>query len=301
MILSEDDVEQLLDLSKLRDAMEAALIRLSAGQVTQPVRSVIRVAEYEGWFGVMPVVYGEVMGAKLVTVFPKNATRGLHTHNAVIQLFRAETGEPLATMGGRVITALRTAAVSALATRALAPPQARVLGILGSGVQAKTHYQALRLVRTFAEVRVWSRSTEHADGFAREIGARSVSAEEAVRGADVVVTVTNSAEPILRGAWLKEGAHVNAVGSVGPNLRELDDEAMTGGAVIVESREAALRESAEIRESGVAVYAELGEILGGTKAKPQSRHTVYKSLGVAVEDVAAAKLVYEKAVAEKRT
>lgn len=300
LIISEDDVERLLDVTELRAAMEAALIRLSAGEVTQPVRSVVRVDEYEGWFGLMPAVYGDVMGAKLVTVFPRNAARELRTHHAVIQLFRADTGEPLALVGGRVITALRTAAVSALATRELADAQSSVLAILGSGVQARSHYQALKLVRQFDETRVWSRTREHAERFADEIGARVMSAEEAVRDADVVVTVTSSSEPILRGAWLKEGAHVNAVGSAGPNLRELDDEAMVSAAVIVESRKAALRESAEIAQSGSAIYAELGEILSGAKPKPRSRHTVYKSLGVAVEDLAAAKLVYERAISEER-
>ena len=147
-------------------------------------------------------VYRNVIGVKLVTVFPQNATRGLHTHDAIIQLFDRETGEALATLGGRTITALRTAAVSALATRELAAADARVLAILGSGVQARAHYRALSLVRKFDEVRVWSLTAEHARRFADEIGAKATSAEEAVRGADVIVTVTNSREPVLRGAWL---------------------------------------------------------------------------------------------------
>ena len=243
----------------------------------------------------MPAVYRDMIGAKLVTIFPRNDTRGLHTHNATIQLFEAETGEPLALIGGRVITALRTAAVSALATRELAGRDARVLAILGSGVQARTHYQALRSVRNFAEVRVWSRTPEHAAQFAQEIEARAMDAEQAVRGADVVVTVTNSPDPVLRGAWLKEGAHVNAVGAVGPQRREIDEEAMKNAIVVVESREAAERESGDILQSGAAIYAELGELLAGTKPKPQGGRTVFKSLGVAVEDVAAAKLVYDKA------
>lgn len=149
LIFSEGEVERLLDLTELRAAMERALIELSAGRVTQPVRSVVRVTEYDGWFGLMPAVYGDVRGSKLVTVFPGNATRGLPTHNGMIQLFRAETGEPLAMLGSRVITALRTAAVSALATRELSSRRARVLAILGSGVQARAHYQALSLIRTF--------------------------------------------------------------------------------------------------------------------------------------------------------
>lgn len=295
LILSEDEVARLLDPIELRAAMEKALIELSAGRVVQPVRSAVRITRHNGWFGLMPAVYEDVIGSKLVTVFPENAKRGVHTHNAVIQLFHATTGEPLAVLGGRVITALRTAAVSALATRELSDPRARTLAILGSGVQARTHYQALRSVRDFEETRVWSRTAQHAERFAAEIGARAVTAEEAVKEADVVVTVTNSSEPVLYGAWLKDGAHVNAVGSVGPRSSEIDVAAMTAAAVIVESREAAMQESGEIIQSGAKIYGELGEILAGTKPKPQGRITVYKSLGVAVEDVAAAKLVYEKA------
>ena len=294
LILSEEDVERLLDPAELRAAMHTALVDLSGGRVTQPVRTVVRVAEHDGWFGLMPAVYQNVVGAKLVTVFPGNSVRALHTHNATIQLFRADTGEPLAVMGGRVITALRTAAVSALATEQLARSDARVLAILGSGVQARTHYDALKLIRSFSEVRVWSRTPEHATRLAKEIDARAMSAEEAVRGADVIVTATNSAAPILRGEWLKGGAHVNAIGAIGPDRREIEDHAMQKGAIIVESREAALRESSDIIQSGAVIYAELGELLARDKPRPQTSITIYKSVGVAVEDLAAAKLVYEK-------
>lgn len=296
LLIPEEEIERLLDLTELRQVMEVALRELSAGLVIQPLRTVVAVPEHAGWLGLMPAVYQGVIGVKLVTVFPGNAGRGLHTHDAAVHLFRAATGEPLAVLGGRVITALRTAAVSAIATRELAAPDARVLAILGSGVQAGTHYRALSLVRSFDQVRVWSRTREHAARFADEIGASAVAAaEEAVCGADVVVSVTNSPEPVLRGAWLKQGAHVNAVGAVGAKAREIDEEAMTNAAVIVESRAAALCESGEIIQSGAAIYAELGELLAGTKPKPAGRTTIYKSLGVAVEDVAAAKLVYEKA------
>ncbi len=295
LLIPEEEVERLLDLTELRSAMERALIELSSGLVTQPLRNVIRIVEHDGWFGLMPAVYRDVIGAKLVTVFPQNANRGLHTHDAMIHLFRKATGEPLAIVGGRVITALRTAAVSAIATRELSNPSARKLAILGSGVQARAHFRALSLVRDFDEVRVWSRSPEHAARFAQEIGAKVTSAENAVRGAEVIVTATNASEPILRGEWLKDGAHVNAVGAVGPKPREIDDEAMRKAVVVVESREAAISESGDIIQSGATVYAELGEILAGTKPKPLGRTTIYKSLGVAVEDIAAARLVYEKA------
>jgi thiomorpholine-carboxylate dehydrogenase len=298
LLISETETEPLLDLTELREAMEEALIDFSSGRVTQPLRTVLRIEEYDGWFGLMPAIYRDVIGAKLVTVFAGNAVLGLHTHDAVIQLFRRDTGEPLAVVGGRTVTALRTAAVSALATRLLAQPDSRVLALLGSGVQARTHLAALKLVREFEEVRVWSRTAEHATRFAKETGARALSAEEAVRGADVIVTVTNASAPILEGRWLKEGAHVNAVGAVGPGKREIDDQAMKNSAVIVESREAAVRESVDITQSGASIYSELGELLGGTACRPIARNTVYKSLGIAVEDVAAARLVYEKALRE---
>ncbi|MBV8551037.1 MAG: ornithine cyclodeaminase family protein [Acidobacteriaceae bacterium] len=295
LILGEPEVERFLSWEELLPAMENALRELSAGHVVQPVRSVLAVPEQPGWFGLMPCIYREVMGAKLVTVFPQNAEHGLPTHQASIHLFSRKTGELLCIMDGRLITARRTAAVSALATRALSRPDARILAIFGSGVQARTHLHALRMVRKFEEVRVWSRNREHALRFAAETHTRVMSAEEAAKGADVVVTVTHASEPVLHGAWLKEGVYVNAVGAVGPVARELDDDVMRGAAVVVESREAAELESAEIVQSGVPIYSELGEILAGSKPKPQASKTVFKSLGVAVEDVAAAYLVYEKA------
>jgi ornithine cyclodeaminase/alanine dehydrogenase-like protein (mu-crystallin family) len=296
IFLDEAQVQALLSWDELLPVMKMTLVDFSAGRVRQPVRTVIPVPEQAAFFGLMPAVYGDVMGTKLVSVFPRNVQRGLHTHLATIQLFRADTGEPLAAMDGRVITAWRTAAVSAIATQVLAPGDARVLAIVGSGVQARTHLHALKLVRGFEEIRVWSRTAEHAERFAAETGATPMSAEQAVRGADVTVTVTNASEPILRGAWLKPGAHVNAVGAVGPKSRELDDEAMKDAVVVVESREAALQESAEIRHSGIESFAELGELLAGITPKPHGKTTVFKSLGIAVEDVAAAKLVFERAM-----
>jgi ornithine cyclodeaminase/alanine dehydrogenase-like protein (mu-crystallin family) len=296
MFLDEERVEALLHWDELLRTMEKALIDFSAGRVTQPVRTAIPVPEQAAFFGIMSAIYGSVMGAKLVSVFPRNAERGLHTHLATIHLMRADTGEPLAAIDGRVITAWRTAAVSAIATRVLSSEDARILALLGSGVQARTHVQALKLVRRFEEIRIWSRTPEHAERFAAETGATSMSAEQAVRGADVIVTVTGAREPILRGAWLKPGAHVNAVGAVGPNARELDDDVMKNAVVLVESREAAFKESAEIMRSGAQIYAELGEVLAGKMSKPRGKTTVFKSLGIAVEDVAAAELVYRRAI-----
>ena len=288
--LDEDAIRPLLRLEDLIPAMEQALIDFSAGRVRQPVRGIVPVPEHGGLMGLMPAVYGDVMGTKLVNVYPGNGARGLHTHQAIIALFSADSGVPLAVMDGRLITELRTAAVSAVATGVLSPETAWRLAILGSGVQARAHFRALSLVRKFHDVRVWSRNAEHAKAFANQIGARSCSPEDAVRGADVVVTVTNSPEPILRGAWLKPGALVNAVGAVGPSRRELDSQAMQG-AVIVDSREAAMRESGDILLANAAIYAELGEILSGNKPVPKAEVVVFKSLGIAVEDLASAKLV----------
>jgi ornithine cyclodeaminase/alanine dehydrogenase-like protein (mu-crystallin family) len=294
LLISEDQVNAHLNHQELLDTVETALIDLSAGAVIQPLRSIISIPEQRAWFGLMPAVYRDVIGAKLVTVFPGNVTKGLESHQAVIQLFDRETGKPLASMGGRTITAWRTAAASALATRELARPDARILAILGSGVQAKTHAALLRLVRNFEQIRVWSRTQANAARFAAEVGGEVMSAEEAVNGADVIVTVTHSSEPVVRGEWIAEGALVNAVGAVGLHARELDDSAMRQSAVIVESREAAVNESGDIVHSGMPIYAELGEILSHRKPKPRTRHTIYKSLGVAVEDLAVARLIYRK-------
>lgn len=288
--LSEERVRERLTYEALIPAMERALTDLSLGRIQQPVRQILRAAEHDGIFAVMPAVDGEVMGAKLVTVYEKNAGR-LPTHQATIVLMSAKTGEPLAAMDGRLITEMRTAAVSAVAAKLFAPPEARVLAILGSGVQARSHVRALRMVREFAEVRVWSRTAEHARVFAAEQEALAVdSAEAAVRGADVVVSASSVREPLVYGAWLSERTLVCAVGAVGPERRELDDEAMRG-AVVVESRAAAMRESGDLIGSGELVYAEIGEVMAGAMPVPE-RRVVFKSLGVAAEDLAAAALVW---------
>jgi ornithine cyclodeaminase/alanine dehydrogenase-like protein (mu-crystallin family) len=189
---------------------------------------------------------------------------------------------------------MRTAAVSAAATKLLAPRDAKILAILGSGVQARSHVEALRPVRNFEEIRVWSQMPAHAERFAKEVGAKAVSAEEAVRDADVVVTATNSKTPVLKGSWLKPACHVNAVGACRPDWRELDDEA-TSNVVFVDSREAAMKESGDVILSGAMIYAELGEALAGKVPSRPNETTIFKSLGMAVEDIAAALLVYRSA------
>jgi ornithine cyclodeaminase/alanine dehydrogenase-like protein (mu-crystallin family) len=293
LFLDEDQVRAVLSYDELIPAIRQALMDFSAGRVVQPLRTVMSVAAHAGWFAVMPAVYGGVMGAKMVTFYPKNVDLGKHTHMAMIQLFRADTGEPLALMDGRLITEMRTAAVSTVAVDLLAPPRAKVLGILGSGVQARSHVRALSRVRKFEEIRVWSRSEANARRFAEEVGARVMSAEQVVRGADVVLTLTSSPTPILQGRWLKTDALVCAVGAVTPDRRELDDDAMRG-AVVVESREAALREPGDILLAKAHVTAEIGELLQGTVMDNEHRPIVFKSVGIAVEDIAAAKLVYDR-------
>jgi thiomorpholine-carboxylate dehydrogenase len=242
----------------------------------------------------MPALAPDGLGLKAVTFYPSNAVRGIPTHMATIFLVDPETGAPLAIMDGRLITEMRTAAVSAAATKLLASPDAKLLAILGSGVQARSHVEALRLVRQFEEIRVWSPTKEHAKQFAKEIGATPMSAEEAVRDADVVVTVTNSKTPVLKGCWLKSGCHVNAIGACRPDWRELDDEAMTN-VVFVDSREGAMKESGDVILSGARIYAELGEALAAKVPSRANEMTIFKSLGMAVEDIAAAALVYRSA------
>jgi len=294
LYLDEQRVRDLLHWDRLIAAMETALAAFSLGRVLQPVRNMLTIEEGKRYLGIMPAVADDAMGAKLVSFYPGNAGTGVATHLAMILLFRPDTGEPLAVMDGRLITEMRTAAVSAAVTKYLAAPDSRVLALLGSGVQAHAHLQALSRVRRFEEVRVWSRTLSHAERFAEQHGAKAMTIEAAVRGADVIVTATNAVAPILKGAWLKPGAHVNAVGSPRPNWRELDDAAMAN-TLVVDSREAVLKESGDVILSKAGIYAEAGEIFAGTKEAPVRATTVFKSVGIAIEDIATAKLVYDAA------
>jgi len=296
MNLDEAAVDRLLRMEEVIPAMERALADFSSGKVVQPVRTMLPVAEHKGFLGLMPAYTGTALGTKLVAFYPHNTD--VPTHHATILLFKPETGEPLITMDGRLITEVRTAAVSAVATEFLARPDASVLAIIGSGVQARSHLEALRLVRDFREVRVWS--PRRAAAFAEEHGVRAAAAaEEAVRGADVVVTATTSPTPVLSGEWLSPGVHINAVGAPRPDWRELDDEVLRRSRVCVDSREAAQKESGDVIAAG-EISAEIGEVTAGTKPGRRSAEeiTLFKSLGLAVEDVATAELVYRKALEE---
>jgi ornithine cyclodeaminase/alanine dehydrogenase-like protein (mu-crystallin family) len=294
MNLDESAVVRLLRMEEVIPAMEMALSDFSSGTVVQPVRTMLPVAEHGGFLGLMPAYTGSALGTKLVAFYPHNTE--VPTHHATILLFKPETGEPLATMDGRLITEVRTAGVSAVATEHLARSDASVLAIIGSGVQARSHLEALKLVREFRDVRVWS--PRRADAFAEEHGVRAAaSAEEAVRGADVVVTATTSPTPVLLGEWLSPGTHINAVGAPRPDWRELDDEVLRRAKVYVDSREAAMKESGDVIAAG-EVFAEIGEVAAETKSgrRLEEEVTLFKSLGLAVEDVATAELVYRKAL-----
>jgi len=299
IFLSEAEVRELLDLDELVDALAAAHRDLSAGEASMPPRIAALVQERQGLLGVMPAYLPSAgLACKLVTLFPQNVDR--HTHQAVIAVFDPGNGTPLALMDGRYITATRTAAGSALATRLLARDDAEVLALIGTGVQARSHARALPRVRRFTEIRIAGRDRARAEALAEEIGpqARAVSShEEAIRGADVVAATTHSTEPVVRREWLAPGVHVNSVG-LNPAGREVDEQTVADALLVVESRESALAPPPAgapelVGVDPADVHAELGELVAGTKPGRSSGDeiTLYKSVGVAVQDVAAAALV----------
>jgi alanine dehydrogenase len=307
ILLSQADVRELLDLDLLVDALADAHRDLSAGQASMPPRVAALVPEREALLGAMPAFLPSAgLACKLVTLFPQNRDR--ETHQAVICVFDPENGTPAALMDGTYITATRTAAGSALATRLLAREDARVLAIVGAGVQAHSHARALPRVRDFAEIRIVSREISKAEALAGELGprARAVSSyEEAVRGADVVATTTHAREPVVRREWLSPGAHVNSVG-LNPAGSELDAATVADALLVVESRESALAPPPAGAPELVGVdpghvHAELGELVAGVRPGRTSPEqiTLYKSVGVAVQDVAAAALVL--AAAQERS
>jgi ornithine cyclodeaminase len=299
LVLSQSEVHELLDIDELVDALAAAHADLSAGRASMPPRIAALVAEQEGLLGVMPAYLPSAgLACKLVTLFPHNRDR--ETHQAVICVFDPANGTPVALMDGTYITATRTAAGSALATRLLAREETKVLALIGTGVQARAHARALPRVRPFAEIRVAGRDHAKAETLARELGphARAVdSYEEAIRGADVVAATTHAVDPVVRRAWLSPGTHVNSVG-LNPDGREVDEETVAEALLVVESRESALAvpPAGAPELAGVEpgrVHAELGELVAGTRAGRTSptEITLYKSVGVAVQDAAAAALV----------
>ena len=289
---NEEQIAGVLEWAPLIDVMENALISLSAGKVEQPVRQMVPVPGRDAVIAAMPAV-GEAMAVKVVTLFHENAGTGLPTHQAVIMLFDITNGTPLAVMDGRLITEMRTAAASAAAVRALAVETPEVVTIMGSGVQARAHAEALATVRPLGELRLWSRTETSGYAAAADIGAVFVAdAEQAVRGADIIACTTSATEPVLMGDWLKSGALVTAVGWNGHNGRELDDAAMDN-TVLVEEIETAQNQAGNIRGSDCEIFAEIGEIYTGKKTVRGGATVIYDSVGVAILDVAAAKLAYD--------
>jgi alanine dehydrogenase len=294
----EHQVRARLHMSDLIEAMEQALVEFSAGRVQQPVRTIFPFGAEPSFFGLMPSYVPSLpaLGAKLVTVCPGNTKRGLKTHQAIIVMLDPQTGVAQAILDGRYITEARTAAVSAVSARRLARKNAKVLGIVGSGVQARSHLEALGWVREFREVRVWSPNPDRLRQFTAETGARAmVNAESVVRGADVVVAATSSPTPVIQSGWVDDGTHVIAVGSCLPSQRELDPALVARSRLVVDSRAAALQEAGDVvmgmaegRWTAEHIAAELGEL----PARHNEREiTVFKSLGLAVEDLFAAHLI----------
>lgn len=303
----------------MRDCIELmadAFRALGEGRALNPLRLGLWLPDKRGVLGLMPAWLGgrEVIGAKVISVFPGNRTTPYESHQGMVLLFDTQHGCPLALVDAGAITAIRTAAVSAVATRELARADAGDLAILGSGVQARAHLEALALVRKLRRVRVWSRTTAHARSFAKRAAERlkfavetAGSAEEAVAVADLVCTVTSSPEPVLRGEWLSRGAHVNAVGACAPVHRELDTAAVARARLFVDRRESALHEAGEFviakKEGAIDdshIRGELADVLLKRVRGRASPHdiTLFKSLGLAVEDIAAARHVFTQARAQ---
>lgn len=315
LLLNQSDVERLLPMAECIEVMSDALRTLTEGDARLPLRTIVRLPDGRSAFGSMPAYLGRpaAVGIKVITVFPGNEGTRYDSHQGAVLLFEVEHGRLVAIMDASAITAIRTAAVTGVATRALARENAATLAILGAGVQAATHLEAMRLVRPIERVRVWSRTAERAHQFARHASERLAmdvravaSAEEAVRDADVVCTVTSAREPVLRGDWLAPGTHVNAVGASLPTARELDAEAVRRARLFVDRRESALNEAGEFliakAEGAIGddhIVGEIGELLLGRIAGRRSPDeiTLFKSLGLAVEDVAAAHHVHARALA----
>ena len=314
LILTHAEVERLLPMEECIGVMTEAMKALAQGQVHNPLRMVVRPPDAAGLMGLMPSYIGGENAAyvlKAVCVFPQNTAKGKDAHQGSVMLFSAETGELLALMNASAITAIRTAAVSGVATKLLAREDAHDLAILGSGVQAQAHIQAMACARPIRRCRVASRSFANAEKFADEMRARFAfpvepveSAESAVRGADLIVTATNSREPVLKREWISPGAHLNVVGSSIPTTREVDAATMAAASLFVDRRESTLNEAGDYlfaaKEGAIGpehIRAEIGEVLVGAKAGRTSPDeiTLFKSLGLAVEDLASAQYAFRKA------
>ena len=315
LILNEEDVRQLLPMNECIDVMERAFVALARGEVDQPLRTIFRPPKIKGVMAMMPTFRGgetPLFGLKAICVFPGNAAIGKDAHQGAVVLFDGATGELRAIANASAITAIRTAAVSGLATRLLANQDASSLAIIGAGVQARAHLEAIACVRKLKRVRVAASSRENAERFVAtmksnaDLEMRAVDgAEEAVREADIIVTATTSREPVVQCQWLRPGAHINAIGTFSPKARELDTATMVAASIFVDRRESAFNEAGDYliaAEEGAIgpdnILAELGEVLTGQHPGRTSSDeiTVFKSLGLAMEDLAAAEHCYRKAL-----
>jgi len=314
LILAEKEVRRLIDIDELILALEQAHIQYSKGQAVMPVRLVVPLPQIQGRITSMPGYLNDIkaLGMKVVTYFSNNPSHDWPAILATIMLFSADTGQMIALMDGAYITAIRTACASALATRVLANPGAATLGLLGAGVQARAHLQAIARVRPLRQIKIFSPSGVSAAAVKRDLEKAlqvaieiAPNAEAVVRGSDLLVTVTTAREPIVRAEWLEPGVHINAVGSHRPDLREIDGATLARAKVVVDSREAIMAECGDIllalKERSVGadvIHGEIGEVLAGSKAGRRSADeiTLYKSVGIAVQDVATANLVYHKAL-----
>ena len=315
LIISQSEVRQLLPMDECMDAMASALSALTRGAAILPLRMITWLPERVGALGLMPSYLADIeaMGVKVVSVFPKNHGTELDSHQGAVLVFETTRGQLLAMVDASAITAIRTAAVSGVATRLLARPDAQSLAILGTGVQAKSHLAAMLQARTITSVRVWSRTFEHASRFAeREARRHSVqvsacaTVRDTVAGADIICTTTAAPEPVLEGAWIAPGTHINAVGSSVAFTRELDTAAVVNARLFVDRRESTLNEAGDFlfpkQEGAIGddhILGEIGELLLGRidGRRTPDDITLFKSLGLAVEDLAAAHHVYEKAIA----
>jgi len=314
LVLNNRAIRELLPMTECIELMADALAALARGEVYQPLRTIIRPPEARGLLGLMPAYRAGEQGAfglKAICVFPENPTKGKDAHQGAVMLFSRETGELLALMNASEITAIRTAAVSAVATRLLAREDAQQLAIIGAGVQARTHLTALAAVRTIKHARVAARNIEHAHQLVREMQPKfsfPIEAvetnEQAVRDADMIVTATSSLEPVISKDWISPGAHINAIGTHSPNSREIDGATMAAARIFTDRGESALNEAGDYllaaKEGLVtpaSILAEIGELLIGTKPGRTSRTeiTLFKSLGLAIEDVVSADYLYQKA------
>jgi len=317
LVLDNQQIKELLPMKECIELMADALAALARGEVYQPLRTIIRPPEARGLLGLMPAFRAGERGAfgmKAICVFPENPAKGKDAHQGAVMLFSRDTGEMLALMNASEITAIRTAAVSAVATRLLARENTQQLAIIGAGVQARTHLTALAAVRPIKHARVACRNVEHAEQLAREMQAQFSfpiepvrTNEEAVRGADLIVTATSSLEPVIDKEWISPGAHVNAIGTHSPNSREVDSATMAAARIFTDRRESAINESGDYllaaKEGLVtpeSILGEIGELLIGSKSgrTSASEITLFKSLGLAIEDVACAGYLYNKAQAE---